>query len=121
MDDSGHTRPQPVSAVQDGRTARLAALPDSGGRPVPSARRVLVVPVKSGPNDCMVLRTGRLASGEPTGLAFTTEGSLVRALGPKQRWTLLSEPALRALLSPLGVDQIRVDPGIAPAIRTTAA
>jgi hypothetical protein len=77
--------------------------------------------VKAGPYGSLILRTGRLASGEPTGLAFTSEGSLGRALGPEQRWTPLSEQALRALLLPLGIDQIRVDPFIAPAIHVPAA
>ena len=40
------------------------------------------------------LRTGRLASGLPIGLAFTSEASLRSVLGPRQQWTLICEPAL---------------------------
>jgi hypothetical protein len=58
----------------------------------------------------LALRTGRLESGQRTGLAFTSQTSLMSALGPSQHWVRLSEPALRAMLIPLGVAQIRLDP-----------
>jgi hypothetical protein len=63
------------------------------------------------------LRTGRLPSGQRTGLAFTSEAALRAALGPEQPWVWLSEPVLRELLRPLGVDQIRLDPLAAPVAR----
>jgi hypothetical protein len=84
-------------------------------------RDVWLVPVKTGPFGTLVLRTARLATGQPTGLAFTSECSLIRALGPEQRWTCLSEPALRSMLVPLGIDQIRIDPYVAPALQVPAA
>jgi hypothetical protein len=122
MDDGPeHIGSPPVSPAREGRKSRWAIPPGEHDRPRLSARRTLVVPVKAGPCGSLVLRTGRLASGEPTGLAFTSESSLARALGPAQRWTILSEPALRALLLPLGVGQIRVDPYIVQAIHTPAA
>jgi hypothetical protein len=83
-------------------------------RTAPS-RRLLLVPVLPARAGSLALRTGRLASGERTGLAFTSESALLRVLGPDQPWVRLSEPALRALLAPLGVDRIRLDPQAARA------
>jgi hypothetical protein len=121
MDDAEHIWSPPASPAQDARRSRWGVLSGRHDRPAFPARRILLVPVNDGPYGFLILRTGRLASGEPTGLAFTSAGSLTRALGPDQRWTPLSEPALRALLLPLGIDQIRVDPYIAPAIHAPAA
>jgi hypothetical protein len=56
------------------------------------------------------LRTGRLLSGERIGLAFTCEASLLLTLGPCQEWIRLDEEALFDMLTPLGVEHIRVDP-----------
>lgn len=56
------------------------------------------------------LRTGRLRSGERIGLAFTCEASLLLTLGPCQEWIRLDEEALFDMLTPLGVEHIRVDP-----------
>ncbi len=56
------------------------------------------------------MRTGRLLSGERIGLAFTCEASLLLALGPGQEWIRLDEAALSGMLTPLGVEHIRVDP-----------
>jgi hypothetical protein len=58
----------------------------------------------------LALRTGRLLSGERIGLAFTCEASLLLTLGPCQQWIRLDEEALLDLLTPLGVEHIRVDP-----------
>ncbi|MFY9776907.1 MAG: SAV_915 family protein, partial [Trebonia sp.] len=58
----------------------------------------------------LALRTGRLPSGERTGLAFTCQDALVRALGPSQQWTDLSWEALLDMVAPLGIKHIRVDP-----------
>jgi hypothetical protein len=60
------------------------------------------------------LRTGRLASGLPIGLAFTSEASLQSMLGPQQQWALICERALLDLLAPLGIDHMRIDPILAP-------
>jgi hypothetical protein len=73
-------------------------------------RRLLLVPVTPGHAGTLALRTGRLPSGQRTGLAFTSPAALHAALGPEQAWTKLTEPALRDLLRPLGVQQIRLDP-----------
>jgi hypothetical protein len=58
----------------------------------------------------LALCTGRLLSGERIGLAFTSEASLLLTLGPCQQWTRLGEEALHDMLTPLGVQHIRVDP-----------
>jgi len=71
------------------------------------------VPVHSATSqrdETLTLRTGRLLSGERIGLAFTCEASLLLALGPCQEWIRLDEAALSGLLTPLGVEHIRVDP-----------
>jgi hypothetical protein len=70
----------------------------------------LLVPVQANAAGTLVLRLGRLASGERIGLAFTSEDCLVRALGPAQQWTDLAWSALLDLLAPLGVKHISVDP-----------
>jgi hypothetical protein len=72
-----------------------------------------LVPVHSAasPRDgTLALRTGRLLSGERIGLAFTCEESLLLTLGPCQEWTRLGEEALFDMLTPLGVEHIRIDP-----------
>jgi hypothetical protein len=56
------------------------------------------------------LRTGRLASGLPIGLGFTSEASLRSVLGPGQQWTLICEQALLDMLAPLGIYHVRIDP-----------
>jgi hypothetical protein len=56
------------------------------------------------------LRTGRLASGLPIGLGFTSEASLQSVLGPGQQWTLICEQALLGMLAPLGIYHVRIDP-----------
>jgi hypothetical protein len=121
MDDAEHLWPRLASSVQRDRGSQGAIPPASCGRPGLPGRHLLLVPVKSGPSGTLVLRTARLAGGQPVGLAFSSEAALVEALGAEQRWTYLSEPALRAMLLPLDIDQIRVDPHIAPAIHSPAA
>ena len=70
----------------------------------------LLVPVRTTAAGMFALRIGRLSSGERTGLAFTSEASLVRTFGPAQQWTDLSWKALLEMLEPLGIEHIRVDP-----------
>jgi hypothetical protein len=70
----------------------------------------LLVPVRTTTAGTLALRMGRLSSGERTGLAFTSEASIVRCLGPGQRWTDLSLEALLGMLEPLGIEHVRVDP-----------
>jgi hypothetical protein len=56
------------------------------------------------------LRTGRLRTGERVGLAFTTEASLLLTMGSSLLWVRLDGQALKAMLAPLGVRHIKVDP-----------
>src|SRR5579871_4654906 len=70
----------------------------------------LLVPVRTTAAGMLALRIGRLPSGERTGLAFTSEVSLVRTLGPAQRWTHLPWDAFLDMLEPLGIEHLRVDP-----------
>ncbi|MGW0536766.1 SAV_915 family protein [Streptomyces sp. NPDC003032] len=72
----------------------------------------LFVPVRPGPVGC-VARLFRTPVGGRTAVAFTTAQRLSAALGSRQTWIRLSEPALRALVVPLGVSGITVDPRLA--------
>jgi len=69
-----------------------------------------LVPVHESKAGTLALQTGRLISGERVGLAFTSEASLLMTLGPSQQWIWLAPAALRAMLAPLGVTCVRVDP-----------
>ncbi|MFK4066873.1 SAV_915 family protein [Streptomyces sp. NPDC029674] len=69
----------------------------------------LFVPVRPGPAGC-VARLFRTPVGGRTAVAFTTAHRLSAALGPRQAWIRLSEPALRSLAEPLGAAGITVDP-----------
>ncbi|MFI1676020.1 SAV_915 family protein [Streptomyces sp. NPDC020607] len=69
----------------------------------------LFVPVRPGPAGC-VARLFRTPVGGRTAVAFTTPRLLSAALGPRQPWIRLSEPALRSLAEPLGVSEVTVDP-----------
>lgn len=88
----------------------------------------LFVPVRStdptapSPSSCLVVLTARLPEGDRAGLAFTTAEALAAAMGRNQPWVRLSLAAERALLAPLGVARIQVDPDlVAPAVTTTPA
>jgi hypothetical protein len=72
--------------------------------------RTYLVPVRESKSGALSLRTGRLITGERVGLAFTSEASLLMTLGPAQRWIELAPGALRAMLAPLSVTCLRVDP-----------
>jgi hypothetical protein len=69
-----------------------------------------LVPVRESGAGTLALQTGQLISGERVGLAFTSEASLLLTLGPSQQWMWLAPGALRAMLAPLGVTGVRVDP-----------
>ena len=73
--------------------------------------RILLVPVQASRTGALAVRTGRLPSGERVGLAFTSESAVAQTLGASQQWIRLAARALAELLSPLGVDQITIDPG----------
>ena len=70
---------------------------------------LLFVPVRESVSGTLALRTGRLAAGPRVGLAFTSLASLRSVLGSAQPWIRLHEDAIRDLLEPAGIDQIRVD------------
>ncbi|MFF0739280.1 SAV_915 family protein [Streptomyces sp. NPDC004111] len=75
----------------------------------------LYVPVRPGPSGCAA-RMFRTALGERTAVAFTGEARLTATLGAAQPWIRLGEPALRALVEPLGVTTLTLDPSLsAPA------
>ncbi|MFJ6718046.1 MULTISPECIES: SAV_915 family protein [unclassified Streptomyces] len=83
-----------------------------GEDPEPSERGPagpLFVPVRPGPAG-YAARVFRTPLGGRTAVGFTTPDRLSAALGPDQRWTRLAEPALRALVRPLGVTTVTVDP-----------
>ena len=69
-----------------------------------------LVPVRKSKSGALSLRTGRLITGECVGMAFTSEASLLMTLGPSQHWIELAPGTLRAMLAPLGVTCLRVDP-----------
>ncbi|MFH8793254.1 SAV_915 family protein [Streptomyces sp. NPDC017941] len=88
-----------------------------GEDPEPSERRPagpLFVPVRPGPAGC-VARLFRTPVGGRTAVGFTTPLRLTDALGARQPWIRLSEPALRALTEPLGITAVTVDPRLTPA------
>ncbi|MEI5102422.1 SAV_915 family protein [Streptomyces sp. PmtG] len=94
-----------------------------GEDPEPSERGPagpLFVPVRPGPAGC-VARLFRTPVGGRTAVAFTSPQRLAAALGARQSWIRLSEPALRALIEPLGVARVTVDPCLTPEAPAAAA
>jgi hypothetical protein len=72
---------------------------------------LLYVPVRSTGTAMLSLRLGRLAGDtRRTGIAFTSSRRLRLACDPGQEWVRLTTSALRALLRPLGIDRIQLDP-----------
>ena len=69
-----------------------------------------LVPVQTSKAGTLALRTGRLLTGERVGLAFTSEASLLLAMGPSAQWARLGYRAMRDMLAPLGVMRLRIDP-----------
>ncbi|APE19832.1 MULTISPECIES: SAV_915 family protein [Streptomyces] len=91
------------------------------GEPFPAGR--LYVPVRPGTRGC-VTRLFRTPVGDRTAVAFTDPARLRAVLGADQPWIRLSEPALRALMNPLDVRELRIDPVLtapAPAPALAAA
>ncbi|MEU6119786.1 SAV_915 family protein [Streptomyces sp. NPDC047117] len=72
----------------------------------------LYVPVRPGPMG-YAARLCRTPLGCRTAVGFTSADRLLGALGPGVAWIRLAEPALRALVAPLGVDRVTVDPRFA--------
>ncbi|MEU4068208.1 SAV_915 family protein [Streptomyces wedmorensis] len=77
------------------------------GEQLPAGR--LCVPVRPGAGGC-VTRLFRTPVGGRTAVAFTGPVRLRAVLGAAQPWIVLAEPALRALMEPLGVRELRIDP-----------
>ncbi|WP_254898131.1 SAV_915 family protein [Kitasatospora sp. NA04385] len=75
---------------------------------------LLLIPVRPGPlgRTALVFRT---PLGDRTAVAFTSRTLLARVCGPAQPWAELSEPALRALVTPLGITVLTVDPQLVAA------
>ncbi|MEO3772825.1 SAV_915 family protein [Micromonospora sp. B9E7] len=72
---------------------------------------IYAVPVRDLPGRMVrTVRTGRSPQGQRLGIAFTRPELLVTAMGAEQPWEELCESALRAMLRPLGIDVIQVDP-----------
>ncbi|MGW1147060.1 SAV_915 family protein [Streptomyces sp. NPDC002454] len=77
---------------------------DGGGAP-----RALFVPARTGPGGCTA-RLFRTPLGERTAVGFTSAARLVEVLGPGTAYVRLAVPALRALVAPVGVRRLTVDP-----------
>ncbi|MFF4244895.1 SAV_915 family protein [Streptomyces sp. NPDC001822] len=75
----------------------------------PNRTAALFVPARPGPTGYLV-RLFRTPVGVRTAVAFTDERRLAHTLGGGQAWVRLSEPAIRALVAPLGVVDLVVDP-----------
>jgi hypothetical protein len=71
---------------------------------------ICFVPVRSLNGGALVVQTGRLPRGQRVGIAFTAPDRLAKAMGQHQLWTQLSVSAVRAMLAPLGITSIQVDP-----------
>jgi hypothetical protein len=69
-----------------------------------------LIPVRTCAAGTLALRTGRLVTGERVGLAFTSEASLRRTLGPSQQWIHLARKPLADMLGPVGIEHIIIDP-----------
>lgn len=80
----------------------------------------LYVPVRPGPAG-YAARLFRTPLGERTAVGFTTLHQLVSTLGPGQAWIKLSEPALRALTTPLGITRLLLNPSLAASTAAPSA
>ncbi|MFD9246237.1 SAV_915 family protein [Streptomyces sp. NPDC059556] len=75
----------------------------------PDPAGLLYVPVRPGTH-AVAARVFRTPLGSRTAIGFTTVDRLIATLGAEQPWTRLSEPVLRSLAEPLGVELLTVDP-----------
>ncbi|ROO91218.1 hypothetical protein EDD29_8969 [Actinocorallia herbida] len=78
-------------------------------RKIPQRERPLWIPVGNNASGSVTLRFGSLPEGGRVALAFTTREALDRVLGAGHPAIRLAPEALRAMLAPLGVAEIRVD------------
>lgn len=85
--------------------------------PIPAGP--LYVPVRSGPAG-YTARLFRTPPGNRTAVGFTSRRRLTDVLGSDQVWIRLGEPALRALVEPLGVTTLTVDPQLAAPVVTVS-
>lgn len=81
-----------------------------GDNVMTGAEDLLVVPACPSSVGVTTVLTGRTPDGERVGIAFTTAENLVYVMGRDQAWIYLSERALRAMLAPLRIRRIEVDP-----------
>ncbi|MFC0041581.1 SAV_915 family protein [Actinomadura rayongensis] len=72
--------------------------------------RVLFVPVRTSGCGAASLLLARLAGGGRVAVAFSSAERLAAVLGARQPAVRLAVPALRAMLRPLGVDRVQIDP-----------
>ncbi|MFJ7587464.1 SAV_915 family protein [Streptomyces sp. NPDC097617] len=70
---------------------------------------LLYVPVRPGTAE-VVVRLFRTPLGARTAVGFTDPRRLATTLGAEHPWIRISEPALRAMSEPLGVELLTVDP-----------
>ena len=69
----------------------------------------LLVPVRHSPFGTLTPMTARQRNGTRVGIAYSSIAAL-EAVQPNREWVRLSEAALHALLSPLGIRTVQVDP-----------
>jgi hypothetical protein len=100
-------RPQAVRAVHGRFYAASQDLPSL----IMDTVSLLVVPVRTR-SGMASIRCGRLSTGQPVGVAFTSEDRLASVMGAGQPWIRLSQAAMKEMLEPLGVTRIQVDPGL---------
>jgi hypothetical protein len=73
--------------------------------------RTHIVPIQSTRcEEVLAVATWARPAGGRVGIMFTTVDRLVAAMGDEQQWIPISESALRAMLRPLGIKDIEVDP-----------
>jgi hypothetical protein len=81
---------------------------------------MLYVPVHTCAGSTVSIRTGRLPSGQAVGLGFTSPARLAMVFGEWHPWIQLHLGALHAMLEPLGITLVRIDPLRPPARRDPA-
>jgi hypothetical protein len=81
---------------------------------------MLYIPVHTCAGDTVSLQTGRLPSGQAVGLAFTSPARLAMVFGEWHPWITLRLGSLHAMLEPLGITLVRIDPLRPPARRGPA-
>lgn len=80
----------------------------------------LVVPVRRSPIGTLTPMTARRRDGVLVGIAFSSLAAL-ESVQPGHDWIRLGDGALHALLSPLGIATIQVDPQLIVADLRSAA